>query len=66
MHSSVAASIDSAEVAWPRISSTSVMSGTGFMKCMPSTLSGRVVAAPSRVIEMDEVFELRMTLGLVI
>ena len=57
MHSSVAASIDSGDVAWPRISSTSVISGTGFMKCMPSTLSGRVVAAPSSVIEIDEVFE---------
>ena len=32
--------IDSSDVAWPRISSTSVISGTGFMKCMPSTLSG--------------------------
>ena len=37
----------SALVAWPRISSTSVISGTGFMKCMPSTSSGRFVAAPS-------------------
>ena len=27
------------------------------MKCMPSTLSGRFVAAPSRVIEIDEVFD---------
>ncbi len=33
------------------------MMGTGFMKCIPSTLSGRFVAAPSRVIEIDEVFE---------
>ena len=37
--------IDASDVACPRISSTSVMSGTGFMKCMPSTCSGRLVAA---------------------
>ena len=39
------------------------MSGTGFMKCMPSTRSGRLVAAPSTVMEMEEVFEERMTSG---
>ena len=66
MHSSVAASIDSGDVACPRISSTSVISGTGFMKCMPSTLSGRVVAAPSSVMEIDEVFDDRITCGRVI
>ena len=33
------------------------------MKCMPSTLSGRLVAAPSTVIEIDEVFDARMTSG---
>src|SRR6185503_12387494 len=53
--------MDSDEVAWPRISSTSVIRGTGFMKCIPSTLSGRLVAAPSVVIEMDEVLDARMT-----
>jgi hypothetical protein len=42
------------------------MSGTGFMKCMPSTLSGRLVAAPSSVIEIDEVFDERITSGRVI
>ena len=36
------------------------MSGTGFMKCMPSTLSGRFVAAPSDVIEIDEVLDARI------
>ncbi len=50
----------SSDVAWPRISSTSVISGTGFMKCMPSTLSGRFVAAPSAVIEIDDVFDERI------
>ena len=39
----------------PRISSTSAITGTGFMKCMPMNLPGRSVAAASRVIEIDEV-----------
>ena len=39
----------------PRINSTSVISGTGFMKCIPSTCSGRVVAAAMSVMEMDDV-----------
>ena len=43
------------------MSSTSVISGTGFMKCIPMTWSGRFVAAPSVVIEIDEVFDERMT-----
>ena len=52
--------IDASDVACPRITSTSVISGTGFMKCMPSTLSGRFVAAPSDVIEIDEVLDARI------
>ncbi len=44
-------------VAMPRISSTSCITGTGFMKCMPMKRSGRSVAAASRVIEIDEVLE---------
>ena len=36
------------------------------MKCIPSTLSGRFVAAPSKVIEIDDVFEERITSGRVI
>ena len=39
----------------PRISSTRVIAGTGFMKCMPMNLPGRSVAEASRVIEIDEV-----------
>ena len=42
-------------VAMPRISSTSVITGTGFMKCMPMNLPGRSVVAASRVIEIEEV-----------
>src|SRR5487761_914037 len=39
----------------PRITSTSVITGTGFMKCMPMKFSGRLVFAASAVMEMDEV-----------
>jgi hypothetical protein len=35
--------------------STSFISSTGFMKCIPITLSGHFVAAPSSVIEIDDV-----------
>ena len=42
-------------VAMPRISSTSFIAGTGFMKCMPMKRSGRSVTAARRVIEIDEV-----------
>ena len=44
-------------MAMPRMISTSFITGTGFMKCMPMNFSGRSVAAPSRVIEIDEVFD---------
>ena len=40
----------------PRMSSTSCITGTGFMKWMPMNRSGRSVEAASRVIEIDEVF----------
>ncbi len=33
----------SSDVAMPRMTSTSFISGTGFMKCIPMTLSGRPV-----------------------
>ncbi len=39
----------------PRMSSTRLITGTGFMKCMPMNLPGRSVADASRVIEIDEV-----------
>src|SRR5215472_3226873 len=37
------------------MSSTSCITGTGFMKCMPMTASGRFVAAAMRVMGMEEV-----------
>jgi len=33
------------------------------MKCIPTTLSGRFVTAPSFVIEIEEVFEARIVSG---
>jgi hypothetical protein len=44
----------SRDVAGPRITSTNLITGTGLKKCMPMTLSGRLVNAPSLVMEMDE------------
>ena len=47
----------------PRMISTSCITGTGFMKCMPMTRSGRRVAAPSVVIEIDDVLLARIARG---
>ena len=43
---------------------TSFMMGTGFMKCIPMTFSGRCVEAAMVVMEMDEVLDARMVSGL--
>ena len=51
-------------VPFPLMISTSFMMGTGFMKCIPMTLSGRPVDAAMVEIEMDEVFEARIVSGL--
>ena len=45
----------SSSVAMPRISSTSFIAGTGFMKCMPMKRWGRSVPAARRVIEIEDV-----------
>ena len=47
----------------PRITSTSSISGTGFMKWMPMKRSGRSVEDASRVIEIDEVLVPTMASG---
>ena len=47
-------------VASPRITSTNVITGTGFMKCMPMTRSGRAVSAAIAVIEMEDVLLARI------
>ena len=48
----------------PRITSTSSISGTGFMKWMPMKRSGRSVAEASRVIEIEDVLVPTMASGL--
>ena len=48
-------------VAWPRMTSTNCITGTGFMKCIPITFSGRRVRAPISVIEIELVFDARIT-----
>ncbi len=50
----------SCDVAIPRMISTSCITGTGFMKCMPITRSARFVAPPSIVIEIDDVLLARI------
>ena len=44
--------------------STNFITGTGFIKCMPTTSPGRLVWAAMAVMEMDEVLEARITPGL--
>ena len=51
-------------VARPRITSTSAITGTGFMKCIPINFSGRDVCAASCVMEIEDVLLARITPGL--
>ena len=53
----------SSEVARPRMTSTSFITGTGFMKCMPITRSARLVAAPNKVMEIEDVLLARIAGG---
>ena len=53
----------SSEVCKARMTSTSFITGTGFMKCMPMTLLGLLVALASLVIDMDEVLVAMMASG---
>ncbi len=50
-------------VAYPRMTSTSAISGTGFMKCIPMNRSGRPEAEASAVMGMEEVLLARMPSG---
>ncbi len=54
----------SSVVASPLTISTNFITGTGFIKCMPITFSGLFVADAILVMDMDEVFELNITLFL--
>ena len=60
---SVVTATVSSLVPYPRITSTSFISGTGLKKCIPQTLSGRLVAVAISVRDMDDVLEARMTFG---
>ena len=53
--SSTVTAVVSFSVARPLMISTSFMTGTGFMKCMPMNFSGLFVEAASLVMEMEEV-----------
>ena len=46
------------------MTSTNFITGTGFMKCMPITLSGLDVAFAREVIEIDDVLLAMMASGL--
>ena len=50
----------SSSVFLPRTTSTSFIMGTGFMKCMPITFSGRDVTSAIAVMEMDDVLVARI------
>src|SRR5438132_181320 len=50
-------------VSSPRTTSTSGMTGTGFMKCIPITCAGRLVWAAIAVMEMEEVLLARIAAG---
>ena len=51
--SSTTRCVVSSDVASPRMISTSFITGTGFMKCIPITCSGRFVRAAISVIEIE-------------
>lgn len=55
----------SSDVLSPLMISTSFMTGTGFMKCIPITFYGLLVQLAILVIEIEEVFEARIALSLV-
>lgn len=52
-----------AEVCFPLMSSTSFITGTGFIKCIPTKFDGFLNPAASFVIEMEDVFEATMALS---
>ncbi len=60
---SLATATVSSLVAWPRMTSTSCIIGTGFMKCSPMTFCGRFVNAPICVNDKLEVLLARIVCG---
>ena len=61
--SSTVTVVVASEVPKPRMISISVINGTGFIKCIPITLSGRLVTPPIFVSEIEDVLEARITSG---
>ena len=57
--------VTSSLVEYPLMISTNFMTGTGFMKCMPITFSGRLVTAAIFVMEIEEVLVAKITSGAV-
>ena len=62
-HSATVTPVVASLVSSPRITSTSFMTGTGFMKCMPMTRSGLSTPEAISVIEMELVFVARIVSG---
>ena len=60
----ITAELVSVLVLLPLMTSTNFMIGTGFMKCIPMTLSGRFVASAMVLMEIEDVLEARMVSGL--
>ena len=56
--------ITSSDVAYPLITSTSFITGTGFMKCIPITFSGLWVCEAIFVIDIEDVFVASIADGL--
>ena len=59
----VTAATVASDVARPRTTSTSFMTGTGLKKCRPAKRSGLFVAAAISVIVSDDVFEQKIVSG---
>ena len=57
-------SVTSEDVSLPLMISTNFITGTGFMKCIPITLSGRLVASAIALMEILEVLLASIASGL--
>jgi hypothetical protein len=53
LHNCMHATMSEYIVQTKAVERTSFITGTGFIKCMPMTLSGRLVAAPNLVMEIE-------------
>ena len=60
LDNSVMVFVTSAEVLYPLMISTNFITGTGFIKCMPITLSALLVTEAILVIEIDDVLDAKI------